>query len=43
MHLTFMMSGVELLFIGVPDFHSNGFKTHRIYKEVAKETGVDLS
>lgn len=33
-------SGAQVLLIGVPDFHTLGFKTLGLYKEVAKETGA---
>lgn len=33
-------SGAKVLLVGVPDFHTLGFHTLGLYKEVAKETGV---
>lgn len=33
-------SGAKVLLVGVPDFGILGFKTHALYREVAKETGV---
>ena len=35
-------SGAKTLLIGVPDYYTNDFNTHHLYKEIANETGVLL-
>lgn len=35
-------SGVKIILVGVPDYYSNDFEIHHLYKEVANETGLLL-